>query len=132
MRTLSIFLLSLVIASGCEVIIVEPVYDPRDKFVGNYEFEEYSETWDEILTYHISIRKSSHDDHEVYIKNFYGASINVYAFVEDHHITIPFQEVDMYEIEGSGTWIDGEISFTYYVHDLLEDVPADFCQGLAW
>lgn len=132
MKALFTALMMTILISGCEVIIVEPVYDPRDKFVGDYEFEEYSETFDEVYNYHISIRKSSHDDTEVYIKNFYDASLKIYGWVDHDKITIPMQEVDMYEIEGTATYREGEITFFYTVYDLIEDSPTDFCHGVAW
>ena len=40
---------------------------------------------------------------EVYIENLYTDGLSVYALVSYDAITIPFQVIDGYEIEGAGT-----------------------------
>ncbi|MEO1051135.1 MAG: hypothetical protein AAFX87_10940 [Bacteroidota bacterium] len=126
-------LLALVlIASACDVYIIEPAFDDRNKFVGTYRVEEYSTTLDQYAYFDIRISKSNNGYH-VFLRNFYGVDIRVRADVEANRLIIPHQIVNGYEVQGSGTWYDGELTLTYSVRD-LESYPVftDFCSAKAW
>lgn len=110
---------------------VEPRYDYRDRVVGYYEVEEYSQTFNDITYYDIDITRSSHRD-EVWIDNFYAADISVYAVVTYDRIRIPFQNVNGYEVEGSGIVRGDRIDFTYSVRDKYSRTVTDFCETTAW
>ena len=120
------------ISSSCDIIIIEPQYDERELFVGRYDIEEYSATYDYSTVYPISISKSSHHYDEVLISNFYDVNITVYAWVDGNKLSIPLQEVNLYEIEGTGTLRNNEIHFQYTVRDLYSGGITDFCQAVAW
>jgi hypothetical protein len=131
MKNLISFTALVVIATSCTFYDVEPRYDDRNKFVGYYDAEEYSKTYNDVTFYEIRISKS-HYDHEIYIHNFYAADIRVYATVSFDDIRIPFQLVDGYEIEGTGRLHHGELSLNYRVKDLYEHSVTDFCETIAW
>jgi hypothetical protein len=131
MKNLISFAALILIASSCTFYDVEPRYDNRDKFVGYYDVEEYSETFDDITHYEMRISKSGHD-REVYLHNFYAADLLVYAIVSFDDIRIPFQVVDGYEIEGSGTLYRDELNLSYRVKDLYDNSFSDYCETVAW
>jgi hypothetical protein len=106
-------------------------YDYRDNVVGYYDVEEYSQTFNDMTYYDITITRSSHWD-EIWIDNFYAADISVYAIVSYDRIRIPFQTVDGYEIEGSGVVKGNRIDFTYSVKDRYSHNATDFCETTAW
>ena len=121
----------ILLATSCSFYDVEPRYDDRNKFVGYYDVEEYSETYNDITRYEIRISKSRYD-REIYIDNFYAADIRVYATVSFDDIRIPFQVVDGYEVEGTGTLHRGELNLNYRVLDLYDNSFADYCETIAW
>ncbi|MEX2232003.1 MAG: hypothetical protein WD824_07585 [Cyclobacteriaceae bacterium] len=131
MKKLISFTALVLIVTSCTFYDVEPRYDSRDKFVGYYDVEEYSETYNDITFYEMRISKSGYD-REIYLHDFYGADIRVYATVSFNEIRIPFQIVDGYEIEGSGSLYRNELSLSYRVKDLYEDTVSDFCETTAW
>jgi len=131
MKNLISFAALILIVSSCTFYDVEPRYDSRDKFVGHYDVEEYSETFDDITYYEMRISKSGYV-REVYLHNFYAADLRVYAIVSFDDIRIPFQVVDGYEIEGSGTLYRDELNLSYRVKDLYDNSLSDYCETVAW
>jgi hypothetical protein len=132
MKALIFTMVSALMLTSCFVDeSIETRYDYRDKVVGYYEVEEYSQTFDDMTYYDIDISRSSHRD-EVWIDNFYAADISVYAIVTYDRIRIPFQIVDGYEIEGSGVVRGSKIDFTYSVKDRVSHTVTDFCETTAW
>ena len=131
MKKLIPFAALIFIASSCTFYDVEPRYDNRNKFVGYYDVEEYSETFSDLTYYEIRISKS-HYDREIYIDNFYAADLRVYAIVSFDDIRIPFQVVDGYEIEGTGTLEHRELILNYRVRDIYSNDATDYCETVAW
>src|SRR5688572_2536210 len=131
MKNLISFTALVLLATSCTFYDVEPRYDSRDKFVGYYDAEEYSETYNDMTFYEMRISKSGYD-REIYLNNFYGADLRVYATVSFDEIRIPFQVIDGYEIEGSGSIYRNELSLSYRVRDLYDDSVSDFCETTAW
>lgn len=131
MKNLISFTVLVLLATSCTFYDVEPRYDSRDKFVGYYDVEEFSETYNDMTFYEMRISKSGYD-REIYLHNFYGADIRVYATVSFDEIRIPYQVVDGYEIEGSGSIYRNELSLSYRVKDLYDDSISDFCETTAW
>jgi hypothetical protein len=132
MKALIIAMVSALMLTSCFVDeSIETRYDYRDKVVGYYEVEEYSQTFNDVTYYDIDISRSSHRD-EVWIDNFYAADLSVYAIVTYDRIRIPFQTVDGYEIEGSGIVRGSRIDFTYSVKDRYSHTATDFCETTAW
>lgn len=131
MKNLIPFFALALIVTSCNYYDVEPRYDSRDKFVGYYDVEEYSETYGDFTYYDMRISKSRYDG-EIYVNNFYAADIRVYAIVSFNDIRIPFQVVDGYEIEGSGRLYRGELTLNYRVKDLYEASISDYCETTAW
>ena len=124
-----IFLFFLI--SACEVIIVEP-YDPRERIVGRYQVEEYSETYDEFFLFDIRISSLTNDGETIRIHNFYDVGISVTAYFYEDYIEIPFQVIGDYEVSGHGDFVDGEIVFSYRVYDRYYGGYADYCYATAW
>ena len=131
MKKLFVFTALILVASSCTFYDVEPRYDMRDKFVGSYDVEEFSETYNEMTYYEMRLLKSRYD-REIYIDNFYASEIRVYATVSFDDIRIPFQIVDGYEIEGSGTLYHDELNLSYRVKDIYDNTAADYCETVAW
>jgi hypothetical protein len=121
----------ILLASSCSFYEIEPRYDSRDKFIGYYDVEEYSETYNDITRYEMRISKSRYD-REIYFDNFYAADLRIYGIVSFDDIRIPFQVVDGYEIEGSGTLYHDELNLTYRVVDLYDHSEVDYCETVAW
>lgn len=111
--------------------MVTPRTSYRDNVIGNYEVEEYSQTFDDMTYYDINISRATQWD-EVWIDNFYAADISVYAVVSYERIRIPFQVVDGYEVEGSGVVRGNRIDLTYSVKDRYSHSATDFCETTAW
>lgn len=127
-----LYLFLLVGLSSCELYIVEPRYSERDRIVGRYEIEEYSETYNDYTHYSIWIEKAGQYSNEFYIDNFYGSEIRVRASISYDKITIHRQVINGLEIEGVGTVYDDEIEFSYSVRDIYSGTRTDFCEATAW
>ena len=119
-----------VIATSCDYYD-EPRYDSRDKIVGRYDVEEYSDTYNQYTQYSIYILKSRYS-REIYIDNFYAANIRVNASLDYDRITIPYQIVNGYEVEGGGTVYGNSVSMNYRVKDTYSNSYSDFCQTDAY
>lgn len=132
MKTKMLLLFTALALMSCEIIIVEPVYDERDRIVGTYQVDEYSQTYNDYGQFTIYIRKTLGNTNDVVIENFYNANVQVRATVLDGKLYISRQLVNGYEIEGVGTIYFDEIKFTYRVRDTYYNKPTDFCEATAW
>lgn len=132
MKTRAFLLMTAVFLMSCEILIVDPVFDERDRVTGTYRVEEFSQTYNEYGTFNIHIRKSFNNMNEVIVENFYNANIDVRAQVVDGTIYISRQVVNGYEVDGVGTLYYDEIRFTYRVRDTYYNKPTDFCEATAW
>jgi len=101
--------------SGCELIINESPHDNIDQITGFYEVDEWSETLDAQSFFQLSIYRNNQRNGKIYIDNFYNAEIEVFAEVNGYKIQIPLQQVGYYEIEGIGSFYEGELTMTYSV-----------------
>jgi hypothetical protein len=112
--------------------VIEPVYDGRDEITGYYDLEEYSRTYNDVTHYTVLVSKSAEDNDEIRFSNFYASDISVYAYVNRDRITIPYQIVDGYEIEGVGTiYSDASMDLDYTVRDQYSNAKTDFCDTKA-
>ncbi len=125
-RLLPIFAL-LIIASACDVYVAEPRYDVRDRIIGQYDVEEYSETYNDLTYYTMYVSKAGYS-REIYLENFYASNIRVRAYVDYEKISIPYQVVSGYEIEGVGTLHGSYLSLSYRVKDIYSSSYTDFCE----
>lgn len=133
MKALFLWSVAIVLlVTSCEVHDHEPRYDSRDRMVGYYTFDEYSNTYHDYVHYTVRVSKDLHHGSEIYFSNFYGADITVYAYVEYDRITIPFQVVRGFEVEGTGVYRDGALYLDYSVNDLYSDSYTDFCETVAY
>jgi hypothetical protein len=121
----------MAVLSACEVVVVEPAIDPRDAIVGSYEVEEYSETYRQVTYYDIHLHKSGRGS-RLYLGNFYGIGITVRAEYRNGRLTIPWQLVQGYEVEGAGTFSRGHLRFQFTITDTYTDTVTDFCEAEAW
>jgi hypothetical protein len=131
MKRFIVFVLPIMLLSGCDINIIEPVYDSRDNVTGHYDVEEYSETYNDMTYYSLRISKSSYSNREVYLHNFYAVDIRVYATLDYDKIRIPYQVVDGYEVEGVGTLNGDELTLSYRIKDLHGYTHSDFCESVA-
>jgi hypothetical protein len=129
-RLLPIVLFALT-ATACNLYVVEPQIDRRDRVVGYYIVDEYSHTYNDNSVYSVRISKSGISYDAVNIDNFYASGVRVKAYLNYDRITIPYQVVDGFEIEGVGTIFGDGISLTYKVTDLYKLTPTDFCDSEA-
>lgn len=113
--------------TSCEVNFLESPYDRRDHVTGYYDVEEYSQTFDDYTYYSLRVTKDSYSQGVIYLDNFYAVGITVRAYLNYDDITIPYQVVDDYEIEGSGTFQGRHIDLSYRVKDLYNHAPSDYC-----
>lgn len=119
--------LTALLFSACEVYVVEPRYDVRDRIVGRFFVDEYSQTFNDYTSYTFHISKSLYNYDEISIDNLYGSGIRVRAYVYSSKITIPYQIVNGYEVEGTGTIYGNDVSLFYSIRDLYQAAPTDFC-----
>jgi hypothetical protein len=112
---LGVFVISLI--SSCEVLVIEEyLYDVRENFLGRFEAEEYSETFDELTYYDVRVlRDSEIGSPVIYLRNFYGFGLEVYAEVFGDKLTIPTQRIDEFVIQGTGRLDYEDIVLTYSV-----------------
>jgi hypothetical protein len=129
MKKLWVLALLPVLAS-CDVYLIEPVFDARDRVVGHYHVNEYSETYNDSFSYSMDITKSGARD--LYLNNFYGLGLRVRAYMQGDKIIIPLQVRDGYEIEGIGTDYGSTVEFNYRVKDLYTCACTDFLESTAW
>ncbi|OEK04499.1 hypothetical protein [Roseivirga misakiensis] len=123
----------LVLLSSCDLTIIEVPFDNRDNFVGRYEAEEYSETYDQLSFFDMRILRDSDDfSNAIYIRNFYAQGIEVYAEVNGRNITIPRQVVDGFVVEGTGRLENGDVFLTYSVDDTYSNGRTDFCNTVLY
>jgi hypothetical protein len=108
---------ALVLVSSCDLLIVEEFpYDGRNNFIGRFEAEEYSETFDGFTFYDVRIvRDSDFNSPVIYLRNFYGLDFEVYAEVFGDKLTIPTQRIDGFVIQGTGRLDYEDIVLTYSV-----------------
>lgn len=131
MKKLLVAALLMSLLAACDIMVIEPRVDYRDRIVGYYDVEEYSNTYRDYVFYEIEIARKGSYGNDIYIYNFYGADIRVRAYVDYNQITIPYQVVNGYEIEGVGSYQGGDITFDYSVKDLYQHSATDFCETWA-
>jgi hypothetical protein len=134
MKRLLTLIPALIVLVGCEVYIVEPVYDIRNEFVGTYYVEEYSKTTYTTTYFDFDVVKLGYSSDEVLIRNFYGVEIDVVAIVETGtRLRIPFQLIDGYEVSGTATLQGRKLVMNYSVRDLYAYPRfTDYCSTYAW
>lgn len=120
-------LLFALTTTACDVYVVEPRIDKRDYIVGYYSVDEYSKTYNDYTVYSFRISKSRSSYDAISFDNFYASDLRVKAYVYYDEITIPYQVVNGYEIEGSGIVHGNTLHLSYRVRDLYEHTPTDFC-----
>jgi hypothetical protein len=131
MKALLPIVIVALVTTSCDIYVDEPRYDARDKITGRYDVQEYSETYHQTTSYSFYVGKSGYNQ-EIYIDDFYATNIRVYAYLNYDRITIPFQVVNGYEVEGTGTVYGSSISMHYRVKDTYTNSYADFCETDAW
>lgn len=128
-----LFLIVLISLASCDVYYLdtERPYSSRDLIIGSHYAQEYSQTYHEYYEYNVWIAAGNRSN-EIYIGNLYLDGLSVYARVSYDAITIPFQVIDGYEIEGAGTIYGDRIDLNYYVRDQYENTIKDFCETTLW
>jgi hypothetical protein len=117
--------------SACTLDTLEPRYDARNNIIGYYQVEEHSATYNDVTYYSMRISKSRYS-REIYLDNFYVDNLRVSAIYEYNNITIPYQVVDGYEIEGVGSFSGNQLKMSYSVKDRYNNSQKDFCETKSW
>ncbi|UII25320.1 hypothetical protein LVD15_18700 [Fulvivirga maritima] len=123
-----------ILLASCEVVVVEEpvISNARDQFLGYYEVDEYSTTFDEYVYYNMDVVRGEYRD-EVFLTNFYGANIDVLAEVNGNSIYIPSQRVDGYYIQGNGRINGNQLVINFNVDDYYDHhVPTNYCELVAY
>ena len=131
MKRLFLILTVSVVLASCEIVIVEP-YDVREEITGIWDLHEYSETYRIETDFPVTIRKDYNSSNGIWIRNFYDVNIEIYAIYDGYHITIPLQEENLFEVEGSGNFNGRELYLSYSVFDIYTRGPVDFCVAEGW
>jgi hypothetical protein len=131
MKSLMLSIPAIIILSSCEINVIQPAYDVRNQVIGSYNMKEYSNTYNDVVYYDLSISKSQYDPNQIILYNFYAAGISVNAWFDGQQVTIPQQTVSGYRIEGVGTYHGNGLTFSYSVKDLYENSVTDFCESTA-
>jgi hypothetical protein len=123
------FIFCFVIFSCQEKDANTPGADDRDPFIGNWVTAESSQQFGNT-SFTITISKSSSDNENVIIKNFYnlGVSANAIARVNGTQIELSSQQVSAQQIAGKGTLSNGKINWNYVTDD---GVQKDTCTALS-
>lgn len=134
MKTIKIFvILGIILLSGCELLYEEEPDDNIDQIVGFYEVDEWSETLGAQSFFEISVYRNSTRSGKLYFENFYNAGIEVFGEVNGYKIQIPLQQVGRYEIEGMGSFYDGELTMTYSVQNIESKTQIiDICNAICF
>ena len=133
MKTLSSLVFAAFVLSSCTNYYTEEVrYDYRERMTGYYDVEEYSDTYNEEVHYSIYVSKNPATHDGIYLQDFYAYGVRVSAYIDNDYIDIPFQVVNGFEIEGSGSFYGGELHLNYSVRDRRSNAPTDYCDTIAY
>jgi len=132
MKALKLFtFLTLILISGCSLLNEENPEDNIDQITGIYEVDEWSETLEAQTFFQLSVYRNSFRNGKIHIENFYNAGIEVFAEVNGYKIQIPLQQVGYYEVEGMGSFYDGELTMTYSVRNIdSHSTIIDICNAI--
>lgn len=118
--------LMLVIFPACELIDVEPDSDDqRDKFIGNWKFNEDEKIKSNLAFYSVLISKDPTNSAQVLLKNFgnLGNFYTTYGIVTTNRISIENQLVASIKISGTGTYSStGTMNWTYTINDGADEI----------
>ncbi len=127
MKTIIAFAFGMFFLTSCDVYVVEPVVrDHRSSIIGSYDFDEYSDTYDEYVYYRVEVYRGYSGD-QILLHNFYGIKDDVIAYFDGSNISIPFQVVNGFEIEGDGYLQYDKLILDYRVFDRYHASRADYC-----
>ncbi len=113
---------SLLLLTACEDDNgFDPFGDPVEKFLGNWQCEENSTIYGDGYNFQVIITRNPDNSSEILIANFYhqGFDEKARALVVGNNLTIPRQGIcdDTIEIQGSGSYKNGEVNMTYTAND---------------
>ena len=117
MKKILLGIATIMLISSCDITVIdERPYDPRDNFLGRFEAEEYSETYDVYSFYNTRISRDVDPYSSViYMDNFYGLGVEVWAEVIGDRLTIPRQRIGDYIIQGTGRLDYRDVVLSYSV-----------------
>lgn len=99
----------------------DPFADPVEKFLGSWRCEEEGSISGGGWNYPVNISRNPENSAEILIQNFnlQGNSERARALITGNNMTIPTQLIcdDTIEIKGSGTYSNGQVSFSYSTND---------------
>ena len=117
---------------SCVDYYAEERYDFRDRMIGRYQVDEYSDPYNEYVYYSMYVSKDYSSRDGLIFDDFYAENVRVYAYVSNDYIDIPFQVTDGFEIEGHGNFYRGELQLHYTVKDRYSNSFTDYCDTVAY
>jgi hypothetical protein len=98
-RNLIVFIALLTITlSGC---FQDDLGDIRENITGTWRCQEESALF-EVQYYDVQISKDTDDEQGIIVYNFFDSKMNVRVEINGNSLTIPLQEIDGWEISGTG------------------------------
>lgn len=131
MKTLFAALMGVFLLVSCTDYDTVPARDYRERVIGYYDVEEYSETYDEHIYYDMYVSKAYYID-EIYLEDIYSENTRVRAIFDYDRITIPLQITAGFEFEGSGVYYNGKLELNYRVRDTYHHTYSDYCSTVAY
>ena len=131
MKTLVAALTGVLMLISCANDETVPVRDYRERLIGYYDVEEYSETYGEYIYYDMYVSRAYYRD-EIYLEDIYAENTRVRAIVDFDRITIPYQITAGFEFEGSGVYYNGKLELNYRVRDTYHQTYSDYCSTVAY
>ncbi len=117
-----LLLVCLISFTSCEDDDLDGLFgDPVEKFLGDWKCFETGDLQGPFGPYDVKIVRNPGNSTEVLIKNFnyQGMNESARAIIAGNTINIPRQRIcdETIEIQGSGSFKDGEINLTYKTND---------------
>jgi len=113
---------STFLLTSCEEDDLDGMFgDPVEKFLGNWNCMISGDINGDFGPFTVHVVRNPDQSSEVLIRNFdlQGSDVSARAIIAGNTITIPRQKIcdDTIEIQGSGSYRNGEFTLTYKTND---------------
>jgi hypothetical protein len=117
-----LLLLSMAFLTSCEQDDLDGMFgDPVEKFLGKWNCMITGDINGDFGPFTVDVLRNPDQSSEVLIYNFdlQGSDVSARAIIAGNTITIPRQKIcdDTIQIQGSGSYTNGEFTLTYKTND---------------